>query len=331
MNQILRVNNLEKTYTKTTGFFSRTVSEVKAVNNVNFDVRHGETLGIVGESGCGKSTTGRCIIGIESLTNGNIKFVDHDYEYELDSDTNSCDRQYWTKIRYVFQDPNASLNPRLTVFESLAQPLTKLGVTDKEELKSKVGHMLVEVGLREEHMNRYPNEFSGGQRQRISIARALIVNPSFVIADEAVSALDVSVQAQILNLLKDLQEKYQLTYIFISHDLSVVRHICNRVAVMYMGEIVELGDVEQVYGNPQHPYTRALLSAMPIQNPKDRNKINRINLRGEVGDARNLPTGCKFAPRCPNARSECSDYQYRLVTVGKEHTCACIDSDESEQ
>ncbi|WP_394149601.1 ABC transporter ATP-binding protein [Vibrio maritimus] len=329
MNQILRVENLEKTYTKTTGFFSKSVSEVKAVNNVNFDVKRGEILGIVGESGCGKSTTGRCIIGIESLTKGNIKFIDDDYEYHMDESTESCDRHYWTKIRYVFQDPNASLNPRLTVFESLAQPLVKLGITDKEQLKAKVGHMLQEVGLREEHMNRYPNEFSGGQRQRISIARALIVNPSFVIADEAVSALDVSVQAQILNLLKDLQEKYQLTYIFISHDLSVVRHICDRVAVMYMGEIVELGDVEQVYGNPQHPYTRALLSAMPIQNPKDRHKINRINLRGEVGDARNLPSGCKFAPRCPNSRTECGDYQYRLVTVGNEHACACIDSDES--
>lgn len=324
---LLRVKGLCKYFpVKSKGFFKRKIGEVRAADEISFDLHAGETLGLVGESGCGKTTTGRSILRALSPTAGEVLF------YPAAGNTNAAlpdgsastpddpsaravidlatidERQLKplrTQMQMIFQDPFSSLNPRMTVGDIVAEPLVIHKVGSKQERTEKVMEMLRKVGLKPEHRTRYPHAFSGGQRQRIGIARALIMNPSLVVCDEAVSALDVSVQAQVINLLQDLQKELGLTYIFIAHDLSVVKHICDRIAVMYAGKIVEMATTEQLFADPLHPYTKALLSAVP--NPDPDQPMN-MNLFGEVADPGNLPPGCAFNPRC-EARIACCDKQ----------------------
>lgn len=300
----------------------RKVGDVKAVDDVSISVKRGETLGLVGESGCGKSTLGRSIIRLYEPTSGQIKFENKDFLAESGESL----RKLRKNIQMIFQDPYASLDPRMSVGQIIAQPFDIHNILDPKDRAEKAKELLQIVGLKPSHVNRYPHEFSGGQRQRISIARAIALNPSLVIADEPVSALDVSIQAQIINLMKDLQEKLKLTYVFISHDLGVIDYLCDRVAVMYLGKIVEIGTREEIFSNPQHPYTQALLSAIP-KIGAGKKKMKK-SLTGEVPSPINPPSGCHFHPRCPVKKAECSRLTPKLISVGKTstslHQASCL-------
>lgn len=326
---LLEVNNLKMHFPITKGFFNRTVGHVKAVDDVSLVIHEGETLGLVGESGCGKTTLGHTILRLYDPTSGQILYHDND-ENTVDLATLS-QRQLkplHRDIRMVFQDPHSSLNPRLPVLDIIGESLKVNGLAKGKELEKQVRELLQKVGLRTEYIRRYPHAFSGGERQRIGIARALAPNPRLVVADEAVSALDVSVQSQILNLLKDLQDELGLTYLFISHDLNVVAHISDRVAVMYVGKIVELASTEEIFKKPQHPYTEALLSAVLKPDPSARNDTHRIRLEGDVADPANPPTGCAFHPRCRYAKDMCASERPALKQTVDGHFVACHFAEE---
>ena len=316
-NVILEVKNVEKFFYGNKKLFQKDRPVVKAVNDVSFTINEGETFGIVGESGCGKSTLGRTILRLIPATEGQVMYNGEDI---LTYDK----KKMWEmrrKLQIIFQDPYSSLNPRMTVYDLISAPLEVYKVGTKEERREMVEEILQEVGLDKQYLNRFPHEFSGGQRQRIGIARALILNPEFVVCDEAVSALDVSVRAQVLNLMRNMQQKKNLTYLFISHDLSVVRHISDRIAVMYLGSVVEVAEKAQLYSNPMHPYTKALLSAIPL--PDVKKKRQRIILEGDVPSAYNPPSGCKFHTRCPYATDRCRQEAPVLQEVEKGHKAAC--------
>ncbi len=315
---LLRINNLKKYFPIRGGLFSREVARVHAVDNVTFDIKKGETLGLVGESGCGKSTTGRCILRLIEPTAGEVWFGDRNVT-TLDK---RALRHLRRDMQIIFQDPYASLNPRMTVGSIIGEALVihKLAKT-KREREDRVVHLLETVGLSAEHLRRYPHEFSGGQRQRIGIARALAVSPKLIVCDEPVSALDVSIQAQVINLLEDLQKQFDLTYLFIAHDLSVVEHISTRVAVMYLGKIVEIAPAKELYTNPKHPYTEALLSAVPIPDPAVKRK--RILLEGDVPSPIKPPSGCRFHTRCSVRIPSCSENEQVLKEISPEHWVAC--------
>lgn len=314
---LLKVDNLKKYFPIRTGMFARVTGHVKAVDDVSFEVYEGETLGIVGESGCGKSTTGRTLMRLTEPTEGKIEFDGTD----LTSLSNEDMRKIRREIQMVFQDPYASLNPRHTIAKILEEPLIVHGMGDATERKKKVMEYLKIVGLSEYHAQRYPHQFSGGQRQRVGIARALMTNPKLIIADEPVSALDVSIQAQVLNLMKQLQEDLKLTYIFIAHDLGVVRHISDRVGVMYLGRMVELATSESLYEKPLHPYTQALLSAVPIPDPEFQG--DQMLLTGDIPSPSNPPSGCTFHTRCPFATEECKQKAPNLREIKPGHSVAC--------
>ncbi len=326
---LLEVRNLHMQFPIRRGAFRRTVGVVKAVNDVSFHIRPGETLSLVGESGCGKTTTGRCIVRVYEPTSGQILYKAEEQErIDLAELDNRDLRPFRREIRMIFQDPFSSLNPRLSILQVVGESLKVNRVASGSELEGRVASLLKRVGLRPEYIRRYPHAFSGGERQRIGIARALALNPRLIVADEAVSALDVSVQAQILNLLQDLQEELNLTYLFIAHDLSVVEHISHRVAVMYVGKIVELAATEDLFTNPLHPYTEALLSAVPKPDPRLRNKGVRIRLEGEVADPSNPPSGCYFHPRCPYAEERCRHEEPAVRKIEGDRWVACHFAEE---
>lgn len=317
---LLDVRNLKMYFPLTRGIIlQRRVGWVKAVDDISFQIYRGETLGLVGESGCGKSTTGRAILQLYKPTAGQVLFNGVDLTKLPPGEMRKMRRH----MQMIFQDPYASLNPRMTVGSIIAEPMQIHKLVPKEQRNQRVQELLEVVGLNPYFANRYPHEFSGGQRQRIGIARALAANPEFIVADEPVSALDVSIQAQIINLLEELQEKFHLTYLFIAHDLSVVRHISDRVAVMYLGKIVELADRNALYDDPLHPYTKALLSAVPIPDPKIEKKRERIILTGDVPSPINPPAGCRFHTRCPYAMDVCAKVEPRFVDQGGGHYVAC--------
>jgi peptide/nickel transport system ATP-binding protein len=319
---LLEVIDLVKHFPIRRGFLKRTVGHVRAVDGVTFHVMEGETLGLVGESGCGKTTTGRSIIRAITPTSGQVWFSDPALGRVNVAKLEQAQlKQVWRSIRVIFQDPYASLSPRMSLLDIVGAPLRAMGLANGKELEDRVAEMLRLVGLRPEYMRRYPHAFSGGQRQRIGLARTLAPNPKFVICDEPVSALDVSVQAQILNLLEDLQEKMGLTYLFVAHDLSVVAHISDRVAVMYVGKIVEMAPTAELFLSPKHPYTEALMSAIPRPDPRPREK--RILLKGEVANPANPPSGCYFHPRCSYARDICGAEEPPLEQISEGHYVKC--------
>lgn len=324
---LLSVANLRMYFPIQRGFFRKTVGYVKAVDDVNLSVYPGETLGLVGESGCGKTTVGRCIMRVYDPTSGQILYKGKEGNtVDIAQLGNKDLKPYRRELRMIFQDPYASLNPRLTVMDIVGEPMVVNNIARGKELEDRVAELLKRVGLRPEYMRRYPHAFSGGQRQRIGVARALALDPRLVIADEAVSALDVSVQAQVLNLLQSLQKDFNLTYIFISHDLSVVEYIADRVAVMYVGKLVELADTGSLFGSPKHPYTEALLSAVPKPDPRRRSE--RIVLEGDVADPAHPPSGCYFHPRCRYAKDKCKVESPVLREVEPGHSAACHFAEE---
>lgn len=316
---LLQVRDLKMHFPIYRGVFQRQVGAVRAVDGISFDVFRGETLGLVGESGCGKSTTGRTILQLYKPTAGEVVFDDSDLIKLHGEDLRKMRR----KMQMIFQDPYASLNPRMTVEQIVGEPLIAHNVATGKEIAERVKHLLELVGLNPAFLTRYPHEFSGGQRQRIGVARALALQPSFIICDEPISALDVSIQAQVVNLLEELQEQFNLTYLFIAHDLSMVRHISKRVAVMYLGVIVELTDREELYRSPLHPYTQALLSAVPVPDPILDAQRKRIILEGDVPSPANPPSGCRFRTRCPIAESICAESRPDFREVKPGHFVAC--------
>ena len=319
---LLEVKDLKMYFPVSSGMlFQRTTAYVKAVDGVSFTVKRGETLGLVGESGCGKTTTGRCILQLYKPTAGQVIFDGKDLTQLKTKEMRAMRRE----MQVIFQDPYSSLNPRMTAGNIIGEPLIVHGlVKGKAEYREKVADLLQNVGLNPYMSDRFPHEFSGGQRQRIGVARALSVSPKFIVADEPVSALDVSIQAQIINLLEDLQQQFNLTYLFIAHDLSVVRHISDRVGVMYLGHLVEMADRNEIYRNPIHPYTKALLSAVPIPDPVLDAQRERVLLTGEVPGPLNPPSGCVFHPRCPVANDSCSAHLPELREVEPDHHAACL-------
>lgn len=318
---LVKVKNIKKYFPIKKGVMKKTVGHVKAVDDISLEIFNGETLGIVGESGSGKSTLGRVMLRLLSPTAGQLVFKDKD----ITSLSQRQIRPYRGNMQMIFQDPFSSLNTKMSVYELVEEPLLIQTKLPKSERKEKVSEMIQKVGLREEDLQKYPHEFSGGQRQRISIARALVTNPKFVVCDEAVSALDVSIQAQVLNIMKDLQDELGLTYMFISHDLSVVNHMSDRVAVMYLGQIMEIASKEAIYENTLHPYTKALLSSVPVM---EDDNTERIKLSGDLPSPSDPPSGCPFRTRCPFAHDRCSEERPKLNEVENHHYVACHLFDE---
>ncbi len=319
---LVEVHNLVKHFPVTQGIiFERQTGAVQAVDDISFEVAPGETLGLVGESGCGKTTAGRTLLGLYEMTDGSVTIDGHQVRNAKANEVLAIRR----KAQMIFQDPYASLNPRWTVNAIVSEPMRihKL-VPNQKERHERVRELLNLVGLSGKLLNRFPHEFSGGQRQRIGIARALASEPLFIVCDEPISALDVSIQAQVVNLLEDLQDQFGLTYLFIAHDLSMVRHVCDRVAVMYLGKIVEIGPKDELYENPQHPYTQALLSAVPVPDPKTARVRERVVLEGDVPSPINPPSGCRFHPRCPVAKPECKEFIPQFVDINPGHQAACL-------
>jgi oligopeptide transport system ATP-binding protein len=316
---LLEVRDLYKYFPINAGVFSRHVGDVRAVDGVDFTIKKGETLGLVGESGSGKTTAGRVVLRLLEATKGQVFFDGRDIGALGREDV----RKLRKEMQIIFQDPYASLNPRMTVGDIISEPLKIHNLAKGSDATDRVQELLRLVGLQPYHANRYPHEFSGGQRQRVGIARSLAVSPKFIVADEPVSALDVSIQAQVINLMQDLQEQFSLTYLFIAHDLSVVRHISTRVAVMYVGKIVEIADRDDLYANPLHPYTQALLSAIPIPDPRVESRRKRIILTGDIPSPVNPPSGCRFHTRCPVAFDRCKVEVPPLNTYASGHVAAC--------
>jgi oligopeptide transport system ATP-binding protein len=318
--KLLEVTDLVKHFPIKSGvIIDREVGRVRAVDGVSLELSKGETLGLVGESGCGKSTLSRTILQLLEPTSGSVKFEGR----EIAGLGARALRPLRREMQMIFQDPYASLNPRKRVGQIVGDPMKLHGIADGKELRGRVEELLERVGLSAEHYNRYPHEFSGGQRQRIGVARALSLRPKLIIADEPVSALDVSIQAQIINLLEDLQEEFDLTYLFVAHDLGVVRHVSDRIAVMYLGKIVEMGPADEVYSNPIHPYTVSLLSAVPIPDPRENRAREHVVLEGDVPSPANPPQACRFHTRCPRATAICAEVAPELVHHGNEHWAAC--------
>jgi oligopeptide transport system ATP-binding protein len=317
---LLEVENLTMHFPVTRGvFFQRRVGTVHAVDGISFGIRRGETLGLVGESGCGKSTTGRAVLQLHRPSSGSVRYAG----LELTTLSSRQLRSVRRRMQMIFQDPYASLNPRMTVSSIISEPIRTYGLLPRRQIDQRVAELMEVVGLNPRYIRRYPHEFSGGQRQRIGIARALAAEPDFLVCDEPISALDVSIQAQILNLLADLQKRFALTYLFIAHDLAAVRHVSDRIAVMYLGKIVELAPYEKIYRSPRHPYTQALISAVPIPDPEIEAQRQRIVLQGDVPSPRNPPSGCRFKTRCPYRFERCEDEPPLQDYSGSGHFAAC--------
>jgi peptide/nickel transport system ATP-binding protein len=326
---LLDVRHLKMYFPITKGLFGGVKGYVRAVDDVSFNIRRGETLGLVGESGCGKTTVGRCIVRAYKPTAGEVQFLQPGGNtLDLAQAEGEMLRPLRKDVRMIFQDPYSSLNPRMTVYEIVSEVLRMNQMISEAEIKERVQQAIRRVGLRPEYIRRYPHAFSGGERQRIVIARALVTEPRLIISDEAVSALDVSIRAQILNLMEDLRREFNLTYLFVSHDLSVVRYICDRVVVMYVGQVVESAPVNKLFTTPKHPYTEALMSAVPIQNPLQRSASQRIRLEGDVADPSNPPGGCYFHPRCRFARERCQTERPALRVLDDDHLVACHFAEE---